>query len=405
MINYSNGGVPQNVSRPPPPPSMNVGCIHRAIADLSPPTPCPELGRKRRGVASLIQAGYRVELQLRIVLPFWRDKSNMYEWFNTNFRKKALERFKKRFMKKKKSHDESLRPMPNAHLCIRDSVLGLAGTRGNCWQERRTGRLTSSLATTSHTQLPVVTAEYIAFGWAPDGDTVVDWIPLHEIEYVAHCRVDELPSDSREQPVEIEYYDTNTKKLKRSVTYPDKHFRPQTEFKIKTIEDGFNSGRTYILKASSESECTDWMQTINEFLVNARKLWRKRLLFIQFKRKLANFHDSDGVQVFIALLIAANFAATVTQLELLPPKGSKVYQQLDQLDLSFTILFAVDLAVNMVANFWWKFWRNGWNVFDFIVEGGAKERGRGGGGGSREGGNNVLLYESELTQMVERVVI
>ncbi|EKX32590.1 hypothetical protein GUITHDRAFT_121218, partial [Guillardia theta CCMP2712] len=303
----------------------------------------------------------------------------MQGWLKSGFRKKAIERFKKRFNKKKATLDESIRPMPNAHLCIRDSVLGLAGTRGNCWQERRTGKLALLLCEPvlfeDNNNTTVVTAEYVAFGWAPDGDTIVDWIPLHEIEYVAHCRADELPQDSRDQPVEIEYYDTNMKQLKRTLTYPSKHFRPQTEFKIKTIEDGFNSGRLYILKASSESECSDWMQTINEFVVNARKLWRKRLLFIQFKRKLANFHDSDGVQIFIALLIAANFAATVTQLEMLPAPDSTLFKQLDQLDLSFTILFAVDLAINMTANFWWRFWKvdraldssNGWNVFDFIV--------------------------------------
>ena len=194
--------------------------------------------------------------------------------------------------------------MPNSHLCIKEDVLDMCV--GQLWKERRVA----------------LTAQFIAFTF-PGGEKQADNIPLHEIALVSRCKPEDLPQDDDiHHRKEIEYYDTNSRKIKRSLSMPGTEQVLRAEFKVTTIEEGFNSGRTYVFRAKTEADCEDWIVMVSNAKTAATIKWVKANRFMRIKKKTSRFYKSSQFQMMMIFVIVTNFAFTVAELQILAEPGT-----------------------------------------------------------------------------------
>lgn len=86
---------------------------------------------------------------------------------------------------------------------------------------------------------------------------------------------------------------------------------------------------------------------------------------------LARFVDSEGFQLAIGAVIIAN--AIVLGMETYASLDEQYGSILRALNAAFYGVFLVELILRIASYGWrpWNFFRSGWNVFDFIVIGGA----------------------------------
>ncbi len=108
-------------------------------------------------------------------------------------------------------------------------------------------------------------------------------------------------------------------------------------FEVRTCDGGYNSGRSYYLKPSSEEALAHWTAALDAAAraAVARKAAERSWL----RRRQADaqrLYQSDACQGFVALLIAANFVVNVAQNEVLPADGSPAQAQFAAADSSFT---------------------------------------------------------------------
>ncbi|KAH8047409.1 low voltage-gated calcium channel [Aureococcus anophagefferens] len=79
------------------------------------------------------------------------------------------------------------------------------------------------------------------------------------------------------------------------------------------------------------------------------------------------------VQVFVAILIIANFVTSIVEKQLWPsedptvPGGRDYYRNFRVCEWFFNVTFTVELSANMYCHWYKEFWGSGWNVFDFIT--------------------------------------
>lgn len=131
---------------------------------------------------------------------------------------------------------------------------------------------------------------------------------------------------------------------------------------LTTLGHGYNSGRPYALRSTNEFDKTS--VDVSKFTESLRPLisaaiWRavatssrwKHLQYVQYFLK--RFYDSTHVQILIAAVIAANFIANVVEKQVSPEAGSALLQRFDNLEISFTVLFALEICINLCVN-WWK---------------------------------------------------
>jgi len=81
---------------------------------------------------------------------------------------------------------------------------------------------------------------------------------------------------------------------------------------------------------------------------------------------VAAFYNSTHIQVFVAVLIGANFLTNIVEKEI-DPHGNKHTDAFGAFGLFYNVCFTIELAVNMYAHWLKAFWKSGWNVFDFVV--------------------------------------
>jgi len=92
---------------------------------------------------------------------------------------------------------------------------------------------------------------------------------------------------------------------------------------------------------------------------NQTGLWK-------FQYAAAKLYLHIKVQVFVAVLIAANFMCNIIE-EWVDPEGTVYEIVWLAFDNTFNILFFMELCLNMYAFWLCKFWKSAWNVFDFVV--------------------------------------
>lgn len=88
-------------------------------------------------------------------------------------------------------------------------------------------------------------------------------------------------------------------------------------------------------------------------------------------KPLARLVDSEGFQIFIGIVIVLN--AIVLGMETYPDLMADIGPTLEGLNSFFYVIFLIELIIRILSYGTrpWNFFRHGWNVFDFIVIGGA----------------------------------
>ena len=133
--------------------------------------------------------------------------------------------------------------------------------------------------------------------------------------------------------------------------------------KITTNLDGAFGGKSYVLRFRTEEDADAFDSVVREAHTDCLAEYRFSLAKQRIQRKLHDFYGHTAVQTTMALLILANFVASMVELQLrgTSPKLFKT------LDVVFTLIFLCELLLNMACNWFWKFWGSAFNVFDFVV--------------------------------------
>lgn len=183
-------------------------------------------------------------------------------------------------------------------------------------------------------------------------------------------------------------------------------FRDGHVLEITTSEEGFNAGRTYLLKTklldTSEvrlvhsatrlhghpgipSRIFRKRKLTNSWQEWARLIRQKVQICVEKQNKVVRskqsayeraqhvcgeIYGSTWIQSFVAVLIVANMIVQIIDVEIHPAPGSDMAINLDRVDYMFTIVFAIELAMNLFANWTFSedccvpsFFLDGWNVF------------------------------------------
>jgi hypothetical protein len=198
----------------------------------------------------------------------------------------------------------------------------------------------------------------------PDEEDLRDLIPLYEIRDVkkkaddpsiyAKRRMDSLGANTVEnQSPKI----GSMRNLKitalidtASEVVEGEHFIIQT----RTVDNGYNSGRTYFFDARSVDLCNVWLQLLRKEVDQAVILKQAGPSHFQKLRfRLRRFYRSVYVQSIVATLIFLCFIVNIMQTEMETGNGLSESSEAGfaGLEYIFTIAFLLELLVNMAAHF------------------------------------------------------
>ena len=196
----------------------------------------------------------------------------------------------------------------------------------------------------------------------PGDELLRDLIPLHEIVEVKKSRggPDNAKSVHPEKGVSLSGNGrpTGLLNLKFSLLVQEEDEASQTKMhilQIRTVENGYNSGRIYYLSAESEESCQSWIQSIRS--ASDRSIMMKLAGPGFLKRaqyRLAQIYHSSPVQGVVAVLIFFSFLCNILQTELVtdttqndtPPQA--IFSVLESF---FTFAFAFELLINILSHF------------------------------------------------------
>jgi hypothetical protein len=84
---------------------------------------------------------------------------------------------------------------------------------------------------------------------------------------------------------------------------------------------------------------------------------------LPFQGKVSQAYEHPWAQFSVAAIIFLNFFISAAEAQLLPEDdlGKSVFFGFE---VTFNVIFLIELILNMYANFLWPFWNNSWNVFD-----------------------------------------
>jgi hypothetical protein len=197
----------------------------------------------------------------------------------------------------------------------------------------------------------------------PDENLLRDLIPLYEIAGVK--RVSGRPNSRNGKKSDTEmWYESNPSMPKFSKLTENEHSsQPMIDaIQIRTVADGYNSGRIYYLRVEADEDCQSWTQSIRSAANRAVILKHAGPgFFRKAQYQLAEFYHSTPVQIIVAALIFFSFLSNVLQTEMvadmpdnegLSVSPSDTYQaSFSILETFFTFAFAVELLMNILSHF------------------------------------------------------
>ena len=153
---------------------------------------------------------------------------------------------------------------------------------------------------------------------------------------------------------------------------------------IQTVPDGFNSGRTYYLRATNETECREIVRELTLLSIKARNFAESRSRWLRYQQKVYFFYHSLPFQTFICLSILTvsrssiilfkidsstfplqNFGTNIADVQM--SHDSSYHPNVSNIDAMFTSVFTMELLINMYAHWMRPFFANLWNAFDVVV--------------------------------------
>eukprot|EP00292_Cryptomonas_paramecium_P008747 CAMPEP_0113714766 /NCGR_PEP_ID=MMETSP0038_2-20120614/32824_1 /TAXON_ID=2898 /ORGANISM="Cryptomonas paramecium" /LENGTH=283 /DNA_ID=CAMNT_0000641829 /DNA_START=125 /DNA_END=972 /DNA_ORIENTATION=- /assembly_acc=CAM_ASM_000170 len=208
------------------------------------------------------------------------------------------------------------------------------------------------------------TKEVLVFTKCGVGDesVVFDAVPFFEIESCTPINVTESTSTEASS----DHPDSKSLLKRRACDYlpPDRILDASTveamvnAIEIKTIFDGYNSGRVYYIQAECGEDCRKMAEEITEHSRRCVQRFEMRSPWNAFRDRVKAIYDSNQVQGLVGCLIIANFVCNIVESQLTGrltdehgnPTDSA--NTLEALDKAFTGVFAFELLVNMVSNLW-----------------------------------------------------
>jgi hypothetical protein len=145
------------------------------------------------------------------------------------------------------------------------------------------------------------------------------------------------------------------------------HTTGEDQFLLKTTTSGFRRERKFVFRCSRKKDSQHWSFAIRHQISRNALAASKVQKFQRFRDLVRLLVDSGPFQIFVALLILLNFLVSVFDTEYHPPPDSFTGQLLDDFDIVFTSLFAVECAMNMVGHYFWVWASDTWNIFDLVV--------------------------------------
>ena len=121
------------------------------------------------------------------------------------------------------------------------------------------------------------------------------------------------------------------------------------------------------LRALSSDEREDWEKVLRDCVGRAKAAEIAARLPPTWQENLSDKYNSNISQTIVMTLVVVNFCISIAEAELVPEPGSQLDITLESIDLTFTVIFAIELAINLTAHWFWEFWRNSWNWLDFLV--------------------------------------
>jgi hypothetical protein len=192
----------------------------------------------------------------------------------------------------------------------------------------------------------------------PNEDLLRDLIPLYEILDVKRKHRLDSTSSIRDHSARRVESSASSGKFNISSLMNRQDCVPDHDahvFLIRTIEDGYNSGRVYFLRAESDEDCMVWIQSIRSGVQKAVMLKEAGPgLLRKTQFRVARFYRSVGMQSFVAFLIFIGFLANILQSEFTSDDANDAFNGLEYF---FTIAFTVELAINMFANLFLPFFQ------------------------------------------------
>ena len=150
----------------------------------------------------------------------------------------------------------------------------------------------------------------------PDEDVLRDLIPLFEVLDVRKRSDIPNSTDSSESKSTFLHRNGSMRNLKISslVGVLEDSNNGNNIIQIRTIENGYNSGRTYYLRMETAKSCTEWLHALRT--ASERALVLKKAgpnLIHKLRLRLRRFNRSTPVQSVIAALIFCSFVVNIIQ--------------------------------------------------------------------------------------------
>jgi hypothetical protein len=140
-----------------------------------------------------------------------------------------------------------------------------------------------------------------------NSEHVIDAIPLFEVDQM--CVV-----QYGEDSICLEDFNQGQRKLEQdkktihrcsNLSGDPNQVKFRNSFQIKTSVDGYNSGRTYYIKASSEEQCSEILKKLAESARAARQLKEAKTRFRASQQRVREVYRSSICQGIVACMIVA----------------------------------------------------------------------------------------------------
>jgi hypothetical protein len=126
---------------------------------------------------------------------------------------------------------------------------------------------------------------------------------------------------------------------------------------IVTRSEELDRGREYLFRMASAADLQLFVPALRGVVESLKA--STEITSLIWRLRLRAFYEGTPFQLFVAVMIAANFGANIVQTQLNPQDGSQPATVLYAIDLTLTILFTVELMINFLSSDIRPFLRDG----------------------------------------------
>eukprot|EP00961_Rhodomonas_salina_P167674 2260063-Rhodomonas_salina.1 len=120
-------------------------------------------------------------------------------------------------------------------------------------------------------------------------------------------------------------------------------------FEVATPAGGFNSGRTYYLRADSSASSDEWIRELKRMVKEAKSAHDRLSRIVNLQTEVRRIYVSTPTQTIVAFLILGNFVLSAYETQL-NPQTQHGLDTFKRIDLIFTLLFTVVLPSSFSAS-------------------------------------------------------